>query len=331
MMKDRTFFHSLIVVILVVLALVALHRPVRAQSGDVCYAVADQTTGGSNADALVTLNWVTGETVLIGFPGTNTVEAIALELGGGVIYAANGNRLGTLDKVTAAFTPMPQTFGTASGAAGEVALSDVDGLTVDPGTGILYGTHRRSGAPKDLLFQVNKSTGAHVPDAFGPGVDYVVVDGPGLLYDIDDISVSPVTAVMYGSSNSDGAGGLLVQINKNTGAATVVGEFGVDDIEGISYFNDGQLYGSTGKFSTGPDTENKLYVIDETTGAATFIAAFSQFNDYEALGCLTGPTSVTLAGVAARGAGLALESIALAGVALVALLTLFVTRRRTTA
>lgn len=328
---SRTLAGTLALALFLALAALGLVRPASAQNADVCFAVADHTVGGSTADALVTLDRVSGVTTLVGYPGTTTIEAIALEPGGsGPLYAANGGQLGTLSLTDGSFTPKPQPFGTGGGAAGEIAFTDVDGLTIDLGTGIFYGAHRRAGTPKDLLFQIDRVTGAHVPDAFGPGVDYVVVDGPGVLDDVDDIAVSPTTGVMFATSNNSGVGGVLAIVNKATGAATVVGEFGVDDIEGLAYFNDGQLYGSTGKDAP-TTTRNRLYRVDETSGATTLVAPFSQFSDYEALDCLTGPTAVTLSHFSAAPTGRLPLGSALLGMAAAGLLTLFVLWRRASA
>ena len=301
--------------------------PVQAQSADACYAVADNGGPFGNEDALVTLDRVTGDTTLIGYTGTMAVEAIAFAPGGGNLYAANNGQLGILNLGTGVFTALPSTFGSGSGANGTVTFNDVDGLTYDASNGIFYGTHRVDGVASDLLIQIDRTTGAYVPDAFGAGIDYVPIEGPGLLGDIDDIAVDPLTGVMFATSNLDGDGGVLVTLNKETGAATLVGELGVDDIEGLAYFNDGVLYGSTGKDGRDATTRNQLYSISETTAAATFVAAFDDFQDYEALDCLTGPTSVALAGVTVTGAPTisALLIVALLGLTA---LTLWALRRR---
>ena len=325
----RTISGSLLVALVLVLTLTPLAlsgRPAHAQNGDVCYAVADNGGVPGSEDTLVTLDKVTGVTTLIGYTGTTNIEAIAFELGAETLFAADGEQLGTLDLATAAFTARPEAFGTGSGALGEIEFDDVDGLTVDPATDILYGTHRQNNPQKDVMLQINSATGGHVPDAFGPGVDYVVVEGDGVLNDVDDIAVDPITGQMYAATNNGGAGGVLVSVDKATGAGVVVGPFGVDDIEGLAYFNDGQLYGSTGKYSTGPDTTNELYLINENTGAATFVAPFSQYVDIEALDCLTEPTSITLSGIGAA-ADPALNTVLLVALAALAALTLVVARR----
>lgn len=322
-MKRLTWYTIALAVItmMMVAALALTPRPVQARGGDVCYAVADNGAAFGNEDALVTLDHSTGVTTLIGRTATNSIEAIAFAPGGGNLYAANANRLGILSLTTGAFTALASTFGTGSGAAGDISLSDVDGLAYDANSGILYGTHRRDGADRDLLIQIDRSTGAHISDAFGPGVDYVVIDGPGVLSDVDDIAVDPITGAMLGASNDGGVGGVLININQSTGVSAVIAAFGVDDIEGLAFFNDGQLYGSTGKDGNDPSTRNQLYHIDASTALATLVAPFSDFRDYEALACLTDPTSVSLAGVSVENAAAMSPWLvaALAGLALVTL------------
>lgn len=309
------------------LALIAFSAlPAQAQVVTACYAVADNGGPLGNEDTLVYLDRETAVTTAIGNTGTNAVEAIAFAPGGGNLYGANNNRLGILDLSTGAFTQLAQPFGTGDGADGSVNFNDVDGLDYDATNGVLYGSHRRDGGEPDVLIQIDRSTGAHIPEAFGPGVDYVVIDGPGVLEDIDDIAVDPLTGVMFAASNTGGDGGVLVTVNKATGAATVVGDFGVDDIEGLSFFNDGQLYGSTGKDGQDAATRNQLYMISETDGSTTFVGEFSVGRDFEALACLTAPTAVSLASLEAQGPSAVLWLLPVA--LLLGALTWFVLRRR---
>lgn len=330
----RTITGSLLLALVLTLVLVALAatgQPALAQAEDLCFAVADRSEATGSRDALVSLNRVTGVTTLIGRPGTSNVEAIAFEPGGETLYAANEDVLGTLNLLTGAFTEKANVFGSGSGTEGTIEFIDVDGLSVDPTTGILYGTHRRDQPERDVLIQIDKSTGAHVSGAFG-GDDYVVITGPDVLPDIDDIAVDPLTGEMFATSNTGGDGGVLISVDKATGASTVVGEFGIDDIEGLAFFNDGQLYGSTGKDGRFPETRNSLFQINETSGAASLVAPFSEFADYEALGCLTASgTNITLSGVevsgtdnAALAIGLFLTLTTLAGLSV-----LFIWRSKT--
>ncbi|MDX1517221.1 MAG: DUF11 domain-containing protein, partial [Woeseiaceae bacterium] len=202
----------------------------------------------------------------------------------GLVYAANAGQLGTLSTVTGLFTPAPQTFGTGGGSVGNVTFSDVDGLTYDATTGVLYGSHRRSG--NDLLFQINMATGAHVPNAFGPNVDYVQIQpvlGNNL---VDDIAVDPTTGVMYASMNSGGSTDRLVIVNKFTGATTNVALITVPDIEGLGTDPTGQLWGTSG-------TQGILYEINKATGVGSNGRTIDNGSDYESVDCYAVSPSVS--------------------------------------
>ena len=285
-----------------------------------CFAVSDERAlngGGADAqDALVRLNRTNGQTTIIGMTGTQGIEAIAFGPMG-TLYAANDaddrGQFGTLDLNTGVFTAKPQPFGAGNGAQGNVTMRDVDGLFYDVGNNIVWGAQRRGTRP-DLLFQINPVTGALVANAFGAGQDYLeiqpTVSNGKTLSDLDDIAIDPVDDVMYGAANSGGSGGVLVIINRQTGATTPVGEFRypnpyptnpalagqvVDDIEGLSFFNDGQLYGSTGDNGPDDNDKNQLFILDKTTALATRVGAFPVGHmDYEALACLTAPAFISL-------------------------------------
>ncbi|MCO6452946.1 MAG: VWA domain-containing protein, partial [Caldilineales bacterium] len=254
---------------------------------NICYAVPD------SGDKLVTINRITGSPVVnIGSNGVSNIEAIALAPDGVTLYAANGGTLGTLNTSNGSFSSIGN-FGTGGGSAGNITFSDVDGLAFDVSTGVFYGTHRQSG--DDLLFQINPATGAHVPNAFGSGIDYVKINTNAAVGvpDIDDIAVNPATGQMYASAGdgSNGANHRFVKVNKLTGAVTDVGQFHksngvkVEDMEGLTFFNDGTFYGTTG--SQG-NHSNRFWAIDASTAVVTEIAPFNYSGDYEAVACLTG-------------------------------------------
>ena len=335
-MKSIVWSSVLLVLLVALVGPAMIGGSVQAQNGEVCYAVADNDKSdpsGNSLDQLVSLNKVSGLTTVIGATGTSHVEAIAFDIDGSTLYAADEGQLGTLDLTNGAFTALTAPFGTGDGADGPVLFDDVDSLGVDPDTGQLYGAHRRTGGLDDVLIQIDKTTGAHVPDAFGTNIDYVIISGTDVLDDIDDLAIDPASGTMYASANDGGDFGDLVTVNMTDGTATVVGPFNVDDMEGLAFFTDGQLYGSTGEYSNITEgTEDRLYLIDKTSGTATELAPFSAHTDYEALGCLTEPTSVGLLGVDVSdsnrtvfNAGLLLILAALVG------LTAIVVRRRTIA
>jgi YD repeat-containing protein len=256
----------------------------------VCYAVADNDGRERSADILVTMDKFTSQINLVGETSTQHIEAIAFNLGATTLFAADAGQLGQLDLDTGTFTPTAQPFGQGNGALGMIAFDDVDGLTFDVLNGVLYATQRLREEQHDVLFKVEPSTGTSIPNAFGEGVDYVVINGPALaeLLDIDDIALDNTTGTLYGAANTNGKGGLLVKIDTLTGKATAVGEFGIDNIEGLAFFNNGQLFGSTGTGQGSGKTDNRLYQIDKYTGiTASSFSPFSEYKDYEGVGCLT--------------------------------------------
>ncbi|MGB5050300.1 MAG: hypothetical protein WBO46_15260 [Caldilineaceae bacterium] len=268
---------------------------------ELCYAVADGTTSSSDGnakDTLAHLNRVNGATTIVNNTLGNTnrynIEAIAFQPGGTTLFAADAGQLGTLNLSTGLFTPTSSSFGSGNGSEGTITFSDVDGLSFDPTNGYLYGTHRRGSHP-DVLFRIDPATGQRVNNAFGSD-EYVEVSAIAGLEDVDDIAVDPSTGIMYGIvNNGSSSESRLVTINKSTGAATSVGTVklngsNIQDIEGLSFFNDGKLYGSSGK--SGPTT-NALYQINKSTAVATLIGQFpSPLRDIEALGCFTGSASI---------------------------------------
>lgn len=258
-------------------------------TNQLCYLVADAGGGNGGNDLFTSVdtadfNPATNESNFGSGTGTNTIEAIAFNSATGVVYAANAGQLGTLSTVTGVFQARPQSFGTGSGSAGNVTFSDVDGLTYDATTGVLYGSHRRGG--NDVLIQIDMNTGAHVPDAFGAGIDYVEIQAIAGSNLVDDIAVDPTTGVMYATTNSGGSTDRLVTVNKLTGATTNVALITVPDIEGLGTDPSGQLWGTSG-------TQGILYEINKATGVGSNGRIINNGSDYEAVDCYAVSPSVT--------------------------------------
>lgn len=294
---SRSQLSNLLATVLLAFALVG---PIYGQDESICYAVADNDAVGGSPDVLMTMNKTTAAVTTIGGTGTSAIEAIALDPETDVLYAANGGQLGILNSTTGAFTARPNPIGTCRlSGGGTVTVADVDGLFFDPYTLILWGSLRASGgaAVPDYVLNINTDTGQIVTDAFGAGVDCVAVTSvPPLFGDIDDIAIDPVDGTLYGIDNLSGSGDQLISINKTTGVATVIGPLSaggsVADMEGLSFFNDGQMLGATGDDSVPAGNSNSLWLINKATGSTTLVGAFGTQVDYESLACLTAVANV---------------------------------------
>jgi uncharacterized repeat protein (TIGR01451 family) len=253
-----------------------------------CYLVADAGGGGGGNDLLTQIdtadfNPLTNETNIGVGTGTNSIEAIAWNSATGVLYGANGGQLGVLSTTTGVFSPLPQIFGTGSGTLGNISFTDVDGLTYDATTGVLYGVERQSGT--DVLIQIDMATGAHVPNAFGAGIDYVPLPPIGGNSITDDIAIDPTTGVMYAAVNSGGSTDRLITIDKATGATTDVALITVPDIEGLGTDPTGQLWGTSG-------TQGVLYELNKATGVGSNGRPINNGTDYESVDCYAFSPSV---------------------------------------
>jgi hypothetical protein len=253
-----------------------------------CFMSAD------NGDALHLGNRYTGSNREIGSFGVPDVEAIALNIDRDTLWAADADQLGIVNMMTGAFSALSQPFGTADGAWGPWLLDDVDGLSFDPINGILWGTQREDAA-MDLIFQINRNTGAHIPDAFGPGIDYVVLNGTGMLGDLDDIAVNPTTGQLYATNNNSGGLTQLITINSVTGEGTIITSLGINDVEGQGFSNDGNFYAVTGEVAGGSNN-NAFWKINISTGALTKLSTMNSDSDFEGCDCLTGTAKNVITG-----------------------------------
>ena len=250
-------------------------------SGNICYLVADNDGIDGSPDLLTTVNRNTGAGTAVG-TGTNTsrIEAIAFDPINGILYATNRGNFGTIDTSSGEFESIGQT-----------GYGDVDGLSVDPFTGEIFGSVRRGSNP-DLLIKINPTTGDADPNAFGPGIESVVIPAvTANLDDIDDLTVDPKTGQLFGIANNGGNGDRYVWINRNTGAIEDEGALNINDMEGLSSFNQGQIYGTTGNAQGGTNADS-FYIIDSSNGSASRQFGLNLGRDYESVDCLTGAPNV---------------------------------------
>lgn len=238
-------------------------------------------------DELYRINRLTGGLERIGDLGIPNAETMAYWPGNEAMYTANGGDFGSVDydpptlpgSNLYTFIGEIDNGGTAQGVEGAQSLDDIDGMSFDPWTGILWASCRRF-ATHDLLFQIDPSTGQFVTDAFGSGIDYVVIDDDGVYLDIDDIAISPTDGKLYTVATQYAAAQVL-EINKYTGEVLAVTPADQQDVEGLSYHNDGTFWGTLG-------ITTDWYKIDPVTGAMTnFVEIATAFcGDPEAVSAL---------------------------------------------
>lgn len=254
-----------------------------ANREDLMYYVSD----GDNK--LYIINTINGACSEIGNTNLSYIEAIANwpAHSENQLYAADAGDFVSLNTATGASTLIGEIDGggVANGANGAQQLNDVDGLAFDARTGILWASNRRGGT-YDLMFQIDIKTGHFVEDAFGLGIDYIVIDGVGVNYDIDDISISPVTGEMFVVNNNSGSNDQILKINKSTGAIEVTTLFAdLNDVEGCDFAFDGTFYVSEGG-------GNSLSTASTTSGASSFVnSSLCGGGDVEALASLVSETN----------------------------------------
>jgi len=271
---------------------------------DYCYMVADGDNEGSWNSALFKYTFKTDKLELLNRLGTWNVETMILSLDGKTIYAVDGAVFGIIDPTpgaTASFMPIDgERVGRGNGSLGNIKIKDIDSLSFDPTDGTLYGTVRHGDGVAgllDLLIKIDPDKGRLVRDAFGPGVDYVVINTAAIgASDVDDLAVDSDGTLYAVAGTSSHGGDHLIVINKLNGTVEDRGAMreqghAVQDMEGLTLYNTRTLYGTTGNEFSQDGTDNSLYTIEKKTGIAKVITRLDQnFNgyipeDFEAITC----------------------------------------------
>ena len=248
-----------------------------------CYLVADNDGIGGSPDGITFVDGLFTEGA-IGLSGTDHIEALTFVPETGFLYGSDAESFGSINLLTGVFTKIGE-FGDGDGAQGNIDYDDVDGLAYDPFTKVMYASVRRDNGPDDVLIQVDISTGQAIDDAFGAGVDYVVVEKINGLDDIDDIAISTDNGLMYAIQNEDGEDSRLITIDKFTGATTDIGDLDVPNVEGLGFYPDGRLLGVNG------DSHRSVMQIPLAPFTGTTIPisdlGINDWLDYEGIACLT--------------------------------------------
>lgn len=236
---------------------------------DVCYAVDEEGT-----ENLVRFNRDGSGVSVIGPTGAVNMESIAFGplAEGQPLYAFSNDQFGELNINTGAFVTIGSPVGSLlvdTDQDGEVESTrnpnDVDGLTVHPHTGVMWATERET--TEDFIFAVNQATGAAIPNAFGNDtsgdpIGGLVIDFTGCpdptVDDLDDIAIH--NDGRWFIILSEGAMGDSAQMAQLTLGPDGLPDGGVaqcglvydicgdvvEDMEGLSFDEDGRMWGTTG-------------------------------------------------------------------------------------
>ena len=252
-------------------------------------SISAQNTGEScitipfASDSLIKLNKSNGTETTVGTIGVDRVQAIAMNGTADTIYAARPGQLGILTFDNTMLVALPQPFGTGSGALGNIDFIEVEGLSFDLGDNTLFASVKVAEPEQDILIKVDPKTGAFIPDAFGAGLDYVIIAGPGVFSIIEDIAVNPIDGQMYGLAREELGNDRLIRINKEDGTSEVVGPAGINVLEGLGFDIKGNLYATPGFNTTLP---SRFFRMDLTSGQAITIGELTFSVDYESCDCL---------------------------------------------
>lgn len=244
-----------------------------------CFFVADNDGQVDTRDVLTTLDPTTGVERVLGRTGTDFVEAIAYSPFRSTLYAVDGGDLGSLNLFSGKFSFIGK-VGHGTGALGDQTFSDIDGLTVDPATAVLYGSVRK--AAGNLLIQINPISGSIVDHAFGITLDYVPIGPLPAGSFIDDLAVNPLDGLLYGVASGANESA-IVTIDKVTGAVDHIVDLDVQELEGLTFDGSGTMYGIAGS------SNRRVYSIDHATGVATerYRLGVDGNSDYESIDCVT--------------------------------------------
>ena len=149
--------------------------------------------------------------------------------------------------------------------------------------GLAFHDHNGNGAFDRDLYSIDRDDNLlrRIDPADGSTLDAVLLTLEGqVIMRSTGLATHPVTQDLYGILNLQGANVReLVTINPSTGAATSIGNLG-DKFSGITFANDGTLFGVTGD---GADVPESLYSIDINDASATLISELGNGTDGEVI------------------------------------------------
>jgi hypothetical protein len=221
----------------------------------------------------------------------SSVEAATLNLAGDTLWMLNKDELHySLTAGTMANTKVSGSNISAqqlSGSLGNLYIYDFDAMGVDQNGDLWAGSSDNSPL---LMVVLDRATGNVKEDYFGSGKDYLKVDnGIYSALRFDAMAFDPITNKLYSNMNGSSQNyDYLFEINTTNGAMTMIRQFNtINDVEGMGFDLEGQLYVTTGSNATSSALRNALWHVDLINGEVT--KKFSLWGgDMETCDCVVG-------------------------------------------
>ncbi len=196
-------------------------------------------------DASTNLWTVVGET------GTTNLKALAFNNDNNTLYGVDNGILGTINQQTGQFSAYGFT-NLGEGAYGEITLNNIEALTYDPFSNLLFAIHSIPGTGEgtnDLFFKIDPATGIIVRDAVfdfkDRRFDYVPI--PEILReatsvkDIVGLAFDPITYNLIALHVQNGYS-IITKLNKRTGEIEETLYNSLSAISDIAFDEAGDLY-----------------------------------------------------------------------------------------
>jgi hypothetical protein len=203
----------------------------------------------------------------------SSVEAATLNLKGDTLWLLNADELHySLTAGTMANTKISGSDISAqqlSGSIGNVYVNDFDAMGVDENGDLWAGSSDNSPL---LLVVLDRSTGNVKEDYFGSGKDYLKIDNSQYsALRFDAMAFDPITNKLYANMNGSSQNyDYLFQINTDNGFMSLIRQFNtIDDVEGMGFDSDGELYVTTGANASSTSLKNTLWHVDLINGEVT--------------------------------------------------------------
>jgi len=190
---------------------------------------------------------------VVGETGTNSLKALTFNNESNTLFGIDEGVVGTIDPNSGQFTPIGF-VNTGEGAYGEVTLSNIEALTYDPFSKLLFAVHRIAGeGANDLFFKMDPQTGSIVKDAVfdfkDRRFDYMPI--PEILR--DNISIKEVLGLSINPVNYDlialhvqNGYSVISKLNKRTGEVEEILFNSYSAFTDIAFDNLGNLYATIG-------------------------------------------------------------------------------------